>query len=937
MRKNKKNKETILNKTTALVFDRYFGNNANPIVAIAGRVVIAAALSFFCISYIFSMYDLPAINSPFAAVSMCFAVVFSLLFAAVGRCAGILSVTLISGIVILCNFSAFWRRFSYFVDALVLQCDGRLFATTDYTVHPFNMIMSGGRYSSMYIKGVLFGGVILCALFALITAAGLIGKPNIIPSLAAFVILCAPVLAAERLSFSWELIPITALYAGFAAVGTYYRDGLAIRHVYAAGGYRRKVAMDQKRFNSSLRAQSIDKRVSSRGLYYSKYLASAMSAAVMFSVLGVIFSVAFKNSEGMNYDKFYEKLQNIGASFSGGAPFKNGPASNFFTSPAGSIFKNNDRLRLTSPSGSNTEILRVTKPLTTKPVYLRGDVGIEFDGTSWSSVVVDEPADWRGDLYGNGLDRNWLPVELPTLVDASEIALDFGFSTVGTKANVGVEYLCDTDVVFAPAYDAEYKSFINTGLDIFGDYAVRRKTDKAEGEILRYNALVPSYSTPDSDFDVSVFGATCGIFNKYDVFYNGQSENERENFIVYKLRYDLYNCFGYNPSYDTYDRYKEYVNSHYLSVPENLRPELSEFITASGLDKKILNAKGQYSGMFDRYYNSDYSYDTRVLIERFLSAKAVSDFLKDNYTYSLDAKIDRRDPVMSFLNDAKAGHCSLYASAMTLILRDMGIPARYCTGFAVNADSTTQVMRSKDLHAWCEVYLEELGWITFDPTATSIGAASGTTSTTSSDSSSSTTVSSNVSSEQSVTSSEPQSSDTHDPSLDDSVDSSGTEIGNSGNSSTPAAPEDHLTFAQVLPYILTILAILAGIALIVLIVVAYNNLRKRAYKQVQTYHRSANSDYVYAKLLAVLRLCRLVPKNGEQPHAFFERVEITFGCSVCDNYEILQRLAFGSAELDTSERALLGRVFEQVYRSAEKSRHIIGKIRLRLLVLSKKV
>lgn len=924
MRKNKKNKETILNKTTALVFDRYFGNNASPVAAIAGRVVIAAAMSFLCISYIFSIYDLPAITVPFAVISMGFAIVFSLLFAAVGRCAGILSVTLISGIVILCNFSAFWRRFSYFVDAIVLQCDGRLFATTDYTVHPFNMIMSGGRYSSMYIKGVIFGGVILCAVFALITAAGLIGKPNIIPSLVFFAILCAPVLSAERLAFGWELIPITALYAGFAAVGTYYRDGLAIRHVYAAGGYRRKVAMDQKRFNSSLRAQSIDKRVSSRGLYYSKYLASAMSAAVMFSVLGVIFSAAFKNSEGINYEEFYEKLQNIGASFSGGTPFKNGPASKFFTSPAGSIFKNNDRLRLTSPSNSNAEILRVTKPLTTKPVYLRGDIGIDFDGTSWSSAVVEEPADWRD----SGLDNRWLPVEMPTLVDASEMAFDFGFSTVGIKANVGVEYLCDTDVVFAPAYDAEYRPFINSDLNVFADYAVRRKTDTAKGEILRYNALLPLYSTPNSDLDIHNFNSALVVYNQYDNFYaQGGTITDGMNQM---LSSDVYDFMGVLlADGNAYYKYKEYVNSNYLSVPEDLRTELSEYITASGLDKEILNIKGRFSGTFANFIADN----TKTVIDRFLSAKAVSDHLKDNYTYSLNARIDRRDPVMSFLNDAKAGHCSLYASAMTLILRDMGIPARYCTGFAVNADSTMQTMCSKDLHAWCEVYLDELGWVTFDPTANSIGAMGTTTSNTSSDSSSS-TVSSDVSSEQSVTSSEPQSSDTHDPSLDDS---SGTEIGNSGSSFAPAAPEDHLTFAQVLPYILTILAILAGIALIVLIVVAYSTLRKRAYKQVQSYHRTENSDYVYAKLLAVLRLCRLVPQNGEQPHAFFERVEITLGCSVCDNYEILQRLAFGNAELDTSERALLGRVFEQVYRYAEKSRHIIGKIRLRLLMLSKKV
>lgn len=930
MKKNKKN--TTLYKSAALVFDRYYGVKSNALAVVAGRVIIAAALSFLCINYLFSIYDLPVINIPFGLISMGFAVVLSLLFVLVGRCAGILSVTFIGGLLILFGFNKFWARFSCFVDALVLECDGRLFATTDYTIHPFKMIMVGGYYTNKYTEGVIFGWVILCVVFALITAAGLIGKPNIIPSLAAFVILCVPVLASERLKFGWELIPITALYAGCAAIGTYYRDGLAIRHVYAAGGYRRKVALDQKRFNSALKTQSVEKRVSSRGLYYSKYFGSTMSAVTMFVVLGIVFSAVFANSSGINYDEFYAKLQNISISsvFGGGTPFKSGSPANYFTSPMGSVFKNNDRLRLTSPSNNNTEILRVTKPVTTKPVYLRGDVGMDFDGTSWSSAVVNEPDDWRS----RGLADNWLPVEMRALVDASEIAFDFGFSTLGTRAGVGVEYLCDTDVVFAPAYDMEYKSFTNPQLDIYGDYAVRRKTAKAKGELLRYYAVMPSYTTPNSDLDISVFRGACSALNQYDTFFT--EDGSITDGINMMLMYDLHDYKGVSGYAAPYFDYKNYVNDHYTSIPEDLRAELSEFITTSGLDSEIRKLKGRYSRLFEDYYNREYYADTQVLVERFLTAKAVSDHLKDNYTYSLTARIDRRDPVMSFLNNTKSGHCSLYASAMTLILRDMGIPARYCTGFAANADATTQVLRSKDLHAWCEVYLEELGWVTFDPTAAAIGATGGTVTLTSSETESSAAVSSEVSSESSETSSEPQSSDTHDVSSDDLSGSSG---GNeySVNSSVPITPEERLTFAQVLPYILTVLAILVGIALIVLTFVAYNTLRKRAYKQVQSYHRSENSEYVYAKLLAVLRLCKLVPQNGEQPHEFFERTEKTLGCSVCDNYEILQRLAFGNAEFDTSERAILGRIFEQMYRAAEKSRHILGKIRLRLLVLGKKV
>jgi transglutaminase-like putative cysteine protease len=92
--------------------------------------------------------------------------------------------------------------------------------------------------------------------------------------------------------------------------------------------------------------------------------------------------------------------------------------------------------------------------------------------------------------------------------------------------------------------------------------------------------------------------------------------------------------------------------------------------------------------------------------------------LQENYVYSLTAENDSENPVMSFLTETKSGHCSLYASAMTLIMRELGFPARYCTGFVVNPAGTEGhvTLRARNLHAWCEVYLGELGWVTFDPT-----------------------------------------------------------------------------------------------------------------------------------------------------------------------------------------------------------------------------
>ena len=78
---------------------------------------------------------------------------------------------------------------------------------------------------------------------------------------------------------------------------------------------------------------------------------------------------------------------------------------------------------------------------------------------------------------------------------------------------------------------------------------------------------------------------------------------------------------------------------------------------------------------------------------------------------------------MQFLNETKSGHCSLYATAMTLMLRRLGIPARYCTGYAVHPQTVSgnvKVLKQRDLHAWVEVYMDDFGWVTFDPTSADV-------------------------------------------------------------------------------------------------------------------------------------------------------------------------------------------------------------------------
>ncbi|HVB86748.1 MAG TPA: DUF3488 and transglutaminase-like domain-containing protein [Candidatus Dormibacteraeota bacterium] len=101
-------------------------------------------------------------------------------------------------------------------------------------------------------------------------------------------------------------------------------------------------------------------------------------------------------------------------------------------------------------------------------------------------------------------------------------------------------------------------------------------------------------------------------------------------------------------------------------------------------------------------------------------ASAISSYLQGHYRYTLDLKGPvPADPLANFLFVQRAGHCEYFASAMTIMLRTLGIPARYVTGFApgeYNNVAGDYIIRASDAHAWVEVYFPGSGWLTFDPT-----------------------------------------------------------------------------------------------------------------------------------------------------------------------------------------------------------------------------
>ncbi len=104
-------------------------------------------------------------------------------------------------------------------------------------------------------------------------------------------------------------------------------------------------------------------------------------------------------------------------------------------------------------------------------------------------------------------------------------------------------------------------------------------------------------------------------------------------------------------------------------------------------------------------------------------AVAIQNYLMESYAYTLDGGYPDagEDFVSWFLLEEKKGYCSYFASAMAVLCRINGIPARYVEGYFVSAEEDGEtIVTGRNAHAWVEVYLNGLGWTPFDPTARAV-------------------------------------------------------------------------------------------------------------------------------------------------------------------------------------------------------------------------
>lgn len=153
-------------------------------------------------------------------------------------------------------------------------------------------------------------------------------------------------------------------------------------------------------------------------------------------------------------------------------------------------------------------------------------------------------------------------------------------------------------------------------------------------------------------------------------------------------------------------RVQDFARKYYTSVPEEVSGIVDQY-------KSYLNSQ---NGLLDRYNQGAAS--LYEIIEE------TRNFIMNDteYTLSPGKTPGNEDAVQYFLISNKKGYSNHYATAAAVLLRSIGIPARYAEGIYISREKladvrnvTTEIeVTDKDLHAWAEVYQENYGFVPFE-------------------------------------------------------------------------------------------------------------------------------------------------------------------------------------------------------------------------------
>lgn len=350
------------------------------------------------------------------------------------------------------------------------------------------------------------------------------------------------------------------------------------------------------------------------------------------------------------------------------------------------IHFNWEQLNNDTPNYTGKIILEIEtdkKPMST--IYLKGFYGTNYEGGNWN---YDDSV-FRTACQEAGKSQNEVAKQIFQMPYERRVQYDSEGVLEQELIKYKIIYTGTTgDVAYAP-YGADYFS-MDDAYTLMGDYLLKKSVldNTIEGSGLSFSSKLDLWQEINLAIEKG-FGNT-EKWSQTEIDLNDQREElEWLNELSYA----------------------------YLQVPES-----AEYLSNSiiEIDKRLIeNELRQYEGFIYAIGSENY--------RRMQYAEEIVSYLRARMSYSLE--LDElpmgADPIEYALTESHEGYCMHFASAATLLLREVGVPARYVSGYAVEAtafetDEATGLFKAQVgdfmAHAWVEIYLDNIGWVHIEVT-----------------------------------------------------------------------------------------------------------------------------------------------------------------------------------------------------------------------------
>ena len=893
-----------------------YRKNVNPIPILLVKLALTYMLTVGTVLSFMNIYNIPFEFGSAIAQVLLFVTAFMSVFILIKKRYAV--PVLVFGAVVVYYFfhTAINESLFLFKDYIFIQLDSRLLSTLQFV--PVNSHAFLTRTQD-FVSGMNIAMLIITCVICFISVLCCYKKFRALPLILTWCVLFIPAFLSEDADYSvYVLLVITSffgLYAISSANGFY-------SEITVANGKSGSVK-EEKVFRKNIKKKNPVQTAKSELSRYSRNCLCGILAAVI--TFGATFGSQklFPDMSYIDTDniinstvKFFTDIgEYFSLAFSGNA----GGLFNGYFSSDNFLINNNIELNA-PPQSANEPVLKVKSELDTG-MYLVGDIGVDFTGRSWTSVQrkternklysgeynisdsfspeqiaqVEQYVKLFGSMSSAKLtqgDREYInahensPGYIGIFLAYNEDESNYGELTFGmyNYESVNIEYFKNSNIVFKPFLPDNNAYMRNENFNYYGDTIIRIADRKNWMKSFETNILIPA------NVGSYVFAA------------DNMTDSEKIDMLLTVGFGNYETARRYIDDKKEYDRY---VRDTYTSVPdsekENIRRFISEFESADGDNAGIVS-------------------------NQMLYVYGMCEYLRTHYRYSLtaDNTSDKSNTMLgNFLFGTKQGHCALYASAMTLALREKGIPARYITGFTTGKlefnESTgmyEKTIHENSLHAWVEVYTEDFGWLPFDPTGYGGNSITGdyidpsqtdAPVTTAPPQTTSTTVTTTVSPSQTTATTPPVTSASSDNSSDNS--------GNDPGSDAPGKTDYSLL-------IKIALAVLGVIALTALIFAFIRSVKRKNENRMKNFRKSKNTvsavKDMYGFIMKLFGTTDLVPCDNELPLEFAVRADeklkaLGTDTSLVRIMSIIEKAEFSNEEISEQERAEVYLYTKQLY------------------------